>query len=104
MLSDLELSTPVLTPNGDGVNDRLDIRFIAFKIEGRMPRAGIYDLAGRLVAQLSVPAIDGAAHTFTWSGRGSGGGIVPPGAYLLRLDLGADAGDDTVLRGLAVAY
>ena len=104
LIDDLELSTPVLTPNGDGVNDRLDIRFIAFKIEGRMPRAGIYDLAGRLVAQLSVPAIDGAAHTFTWSGRGIGGGIVPPGAYLLRLDLGADAGDDTVLRGLAVAY
>ncbi len=29
---------------------------------------------------------------------------MPPGTYLCRIDLGADAGDDTVLRTIAVAY
>ena len=50
LIDDLSISSPVLTPNGDGVNDQIRISFVAFKIEGRMPRARIYDLAGRLVA------------------------------------------------------
>jgi hypothetical protein len=104
LIDDLSISSPVLTPNGDGVNDQIRISFVAFKIEGRIPRARIYDLAGRLVATLPASTIDGAAHTFTWSGRNPAGHAVRPGAYLLHLDLGADAGEDTVLRSIAVAY
>ena len=29
---------------------------------------------------------------------------MPPGTYLYRIDLGADAGDDTALRAIVVAY
>ena len=71
---------------------------------GRSPRAQVFDLAGRLVATLPAPTSDGVAHTFTWSGRNAAGHAVRPGAYLLHLDLGADAGEDTVLRSIAVAY
>ena len=104
LIDALELSSRVLTPNGDGVNDQVEIRFVSFKVEGRIPQGRIFDLAGRLIAELPAPAISGRAHTFTWSGLGRDGALVRPGAYLCRIELGADAGEDTVLRTIAVAY
>ena len=104
LIDDLSMSSPVLTPNGDGINDQVVIRFVAFKVEQRIPRMHIFDLAGRPVAELATPTIDGVAHVFTWNGRTTQGDLVPPGTYLYRIDLGADAGDDTALRTIGVAY
>ena len=36
--------------------------------------------------------------------RATQGDFVPPGTYLCRIDLAADAGNDTALRTIAVAY
>ena len=104
LIDDLSMSSPVLTPNGDGINDQVIIRFVAFKVEQRTPQMHIFDLAGRPVAELAIPTIDGVAHVFTWNGRTTQGDLVPPGTYLYRIDLGADAGDDTALRTIGVAY
>ena len=106
LIGDLTLSSPVLTPNGDGINDALSIRFVPFKWDAgeRPARAGIFDLAGRLIAELAPPQIDRGAHVFTWSGRGAKGVPVAPGSYVLRIDLDADSGRDTALRSVAVAY
>ena len=104
LIDDLSISSPVLTPNGDGINDAVVIRFVAFKVEQRTPRVRIFDLAGQPVAELAPPTIDGVAHVFTWNGHTTQGDLVPPGTYLCRIDLGADAGDDTELRTIAVAY
>jgi hypothetical protein len=100
----LTFSSAVFTPNGDGINDAVVIRFVAFKVEQRTPQVHIFDLAGRLVAELATPTLDGLAHVFTWNGRTTQGNFVPPGTYLCRIDLAADAGDDTALRTIAVAY
>ena len=104
LIDDLSISSPVLTPNGDGINDEVVIRFVAFKVEQRTPRVRIFDLAGRPVAELAAPTIDGVAYVFTWNGRATQGDLMPPGTYLCRIDLGADAGDDTALHAIAVAY
>ncbi len=106
LIGDLALSSPVLTPNGDGINDALSIRFVPFKWEAteRTAQACVFDLAGRLIAELAAPHIDGAAHVFTWSGHAANGARVPPGSYVLRIDLAADSGRDTALRSVAVAY
>ena len=104
LIDDLSISSPVLTPNGDGINDEVVIRFVAFKVEQHTPQVRIFDLAGRPVAELATPAIDGVAHVFTWNGRTTQGNLVPPGTYLYHIDLGADAGDDTALHTIAVAY
>ena len=104
LIDDLSVSSPVLTPNGDGINDEVVIRFVAFKVEQRTPQVRIFDLAGRPVAELAAPTIDGVAYVFTWNGRAAQGDLVPPGTYLYRIDLEADAGDDTALRTIAVAY
>ena len=104
LIDDLSISSPVLTPNGDGINDAVVIRFVAFKVEQRTPQVHIFDLAGRLVTELTTPTIDGLAYVFTWNGRATHGDLVPPGTYLCLIDLAADAGDDTALRTIAVAY
>ena len=104
LIDDLSISSPVLTPNGDGINEQVIIRFVAFKVEQRTPQVRIFDLARRPVAELATPTIDGVAHVFTWSGRTTQGDLVPPGTYLCRIDLGADAGDDTALHTIGVAY
>ncbi|MYK41173.1 MAG: hypothetical protein F4049_13255 [Gemmatimonadetes bacterium] len=104
LIDELSLSSPVLTPNGDGANDEVQIRFVAFKVTGQTPRVFIYDLAGRPVSELPPPTVQGAAYVFSWTGRDAAGNLVRPGAYLYRIDLGADAGGDTTLRTVAVAY
>jgi|TARA_A100001037_G_scaffold163716_1_gene147370 hypothetical protein len=41
---------------------------------------------------------------FSWDGRDAKGATAEPGVYILRIDLGAEAGDDTALHSIAVAY
>ncbi|MDP6700392.1 MAG: gliding motility-associated C-terminal domain-containing protein, partial [Candidatus Latescibacteria bacterium] len=104
LIGDLVISSPTFTPNGDGVNDQLEIHFVAFKVTGSAPGVDIFDLAGRHIKRLSPADIRGDAYTFAWNGRDAGGTLVPPGAFLYRIDLGAEAGEDTALRTVAVAY
>ena len=104
LIDELSLSSPVLTPNGDGANDEVQIRFVAFKVTKQTPRVLIYDLAGRPVSELPPPTVQGATYVFSWTGRDAAGNLVRPGAYLCRIDLGADAGVDTTLHTVAVAY
>ena len=103
LIDDLQIASQVFTPNGDGVNDQLEVRFVAFKVEGTQPQVEVFDLAGRRIAGLA-PGTDGSQRLFTWNGLGADGTVVDPGIYVLRVDLGADSGDDTALRTIAVAY
>ena len=103
LIDDFFVSSPTLTPNGDGINDRLEVRFVVLKAEGRAPQVEVFDLAGRKVAVLA-PSTEGLHRLFTWDGRDANGASVAPGIYVLRVNLDADAGDDTALRTIAVAY
>jgi hypothetical protein len=103
LIGDLSLGSEIFTPNGDGINDQLTVRFVALKVEGTQPVVEIYDLAGRLVTRLLSTSGD-AQQQFSWPGNDASGRRVDPGIYLLRIDLGADSGNDTILRTIAVAY
>ena len=56
------------------------------------------------MVQLVTPTVQGATYAFIWSGRDVAGNLVAPGSYLLRIDLPANAGEETILRTIAVAY
>jgi len=103
LIGDLSFSSPVVTPNGDGVNDAIEVRFIVLKATDAVPKIEIFDLSGRVVTELSAEA-DGLARRFSWSGRDAAGQVVAPGLYLFRIDLGAQSGEDTALHSLSVAY
>ena len=103
LIGDLEIS-PLFTPNNDGINDQLEIRFVSFKVTTAHPQVQIYDVSGRLVAELEQTFAGGAIFSFTWFGRDRGGELVAPGVYLCRIDLGAESGGDAALRTIVVAY
>jgi hypothetical protein len=103
LIGDLSIAPALFTPNGDGINERLEISFVVFKLQNAAPVVQIHDLAGRLVARLAPSAAD-RRQRFSWSGRDLSGKLVPPGSYLCRIVLGADSGDDGALRVVSVAY
>jgi hypothetical protein len=105
LLANLSLSTSVLTPNGDGIGDELQIGFDALKLVRPRPiTVYIYNLAGRRVRELS--SADGLAqrYSFTWDGRDEVSQMVPPGTYLVRVEIEGDSQSETAQRLLPVAY
>ena len=103
-LGPLTLSTPVLTPNGDGANDRVEIAFDLFGISGGGLDVSVYDLAGRRLARvLESPAAAGP-YAPTWDGRDSGGRLAAPGIYVVRIEVDVDDGTFYQIRQVAVAY
>ena len=111
IFADLVVEPAVLTPNGDGVNDEVAVRFSVVLVEGsRRVEATIYDLAGRLVRQLAEQR-DFAAGMYElgWNGRNERGTLVPPGVYAIHLRLdantaGAELRREELVRTLVVAY
>ncbi len=111
IFADLAIEPAVLTPNGDGVNDAVALRFSVVLVEGS-PRveATIYDLEGRLVHQLGEQRDFAAGmYELRWDGRDEQGTLAPPGVYLIHLRLdantsGADLRREELVRTLVVAY
>ena len=105
LLANVALSTPVLTPNGDGVGDELAIEFDALKLVTPRPvRVHIYDLAGRKVRVLDSGAGLARRYRFTWNGRDHAGALVRPGTYLAQIEIAGDSQTETVQRVVPVAY
>jgi len=101
----------VLTPNGDGVNDEVTLHFSVVLVEGsQRVEATIYDLPGRLVRQLAEQRdFASGMYQMGWDGRNEEGTLVPPGLYVMHLQLdantsGAELGPEELVRTLAVAY
>ena len=90
--------TPVVTPNGDGVNDEAQIDFIVVQVEGN-PNVDIYDLTGSHLRTLDLDAAG-----FAWDGRDDAGAVLPPGVYICRIQMEADSGDQSVYRTISLAY
>ncbi len=110
VLGDLGIQPEVVTPNGDGVNDALTIDFTVRRLSGARPvKVRIYDLGGRLVRRLDTqkPLVAGK-YVLDWAADDEQGQLVPPGIYILRIDIDADSDRDVrqtgVQRLLHVAY
>src|SRR5258708_25046626 len=75
----VQMSGRILTPNGDGINDS-----VAFTLPSSMtvlPRALVYDMRGRQVADLALVS----PFQLRWNGRDSTGRIVESGMYLVQI-------------------
>jgi gliding motility-associated-like protein len=92
----------VFSPNGDGINDELVVDFTVVKTASAA-RVRVFDLAGRAVADLANDSPDSRQASFRWDGHAAGR-PVPPGLYVLRIEVQADAGGHPVQRAVSVAY
>ena len=94
------------TPNGDGINDEIVIRFSIFKITtSRQVKVKIFTLDGRSVWE-TTQMLDSGHVSIRWSGEDRNGQKVAPGLYLCQLALDVDnqGGGSTQTRLLSVAY
>ncbi len=103
LLGGLVTSTPVLTPNGDGVNDVLVAVFDLVNVLVPRPLTfSVFDLSGRRVHSKNLEATAGRAE-FSWDGRADGD-LVAPGLYLVDVTVAGDTGDRTTRKVVSVTY
>lgn len=104
-LSRFELSSPLVTPNGDGRNDAVDIDYdLVFLVEEARVKLLIHDLSGRRVKELSAGRQSSGRFTKVWNGRDDGDDLVPPGNYIITISV--ETQERTLERSklIAVAY
>jgi len=105
LLSNVRAFPNPFTPNGDGVNDRAEIRYDVLKVtEPAAVEVRVYDLAGTGVRALQASAVPSGRYAVPWDGRDDQGQAVPPGLYLFRVKVRADAKSEERMGAIAVVY
>ena len=105
LLGALEVVPNPFTPNGDGINDSAEIRSEVFKLTKATPvEVVVYDLSGRRLAVAFAGEIGSGPHSVPWDGTDADDRLVPPGLYLLKLEVKADAKSEEVLGTVVVVY
>ena len=77
-----QISPNPFTPNGDGVNEVVNISYKLLRLTSAVPVAiEIYDLSGRLVRRVYEGEDPVGEYRHVWDGRDDSNGLVPPGVY-----------------------
>ena len=111
LLAGVDLSSPVITPNGDGINDEALFSLNVVRVaDGSPVDLRVHDLGGRLVRRIVEHGSAGTGlYEIAWDGLDANGLLVPPGIYLVRLRVDTDDGGRRLegreaVRTLAVSY
>jgi hypothetical protein len=105
LLVDARAHPNPFTPNGDGINETMQLSFNVREVITRRPlQVALYDLSGRLVRTLAAEQVKTGTVERTWDGRGADGGLVAPGVYLYRIQLETDEGTEKLVGTVVVAY
>lgn len=104
MLKSVAVQPRAITPNGDLVNDRLQVGFGLFGVEQAIVSIQIFDLAGHRVARLQVGPRKAGNYLESWDGRDDAGELVRPGIYLVRLEVEVDRGTYEETHPVTVVY
>ena len=92
-----ELSSTLLSPDGDSYQDELTITYRLD--DGNLAaHAEVYDARGTLVRRLANNALLGTTGTLVWDGNGESGQRLPQGQYIIQIVLYDTAGTRQTLR------
>ena len=101
----LDFSTRVLTPNGDGVHDEVEIGYALVGLPEEVPVVfKAYSLDGRRVAKRSLGVQRFGVQRVRWDGRDEGGVLLSPGLYLVEVVPEAERTGPRRLRPLTLIY
>jgi len=87
---------PIITPNGDGINDWCFFRFVGAKT-GTTPSLKIFDLSGSLIAE-ATEKISGSGE-IVWDGKDMIGAVMDSGIYVYQIQ----AGDEIITGSVVLA-
>ena len=105
LVQDVQLSSGVITPNGDGVNDELVISYSLFALPQSVPvQLQVFSLDGRQVAQVQRGQQGSGPQQLHWDGRDQRGETLVPGLYLLGIGIEAEDKSALQLRPINIAY
>lgn len=105
IIEDMVFTSSVVTPNGDGINDRLTVDYTLFRLPAPIPvELNIYDLQGGLVGRVDLGLQSAGPQRVEWDGRDGAGRVLAPGLYLLEIALRAEFKTFRHLRPIGVAY
>ena len=105
VLGALDLAGGVFTPNGDGVNDRLDIAYDLLKLVAPTPVVvQVRDVAGGLVREVYHGLDAAGRHRRPWDGLDGHGQRVAPGVYICRVEVATEEGRRQRAGVIAVTY
>ena len=105
LLTDLRVEPRTFTPNGDGVNDRVNFDFNLLQLTNEAPlTVSVFDLSGRLLRVVHDRGQKSGRLNFSWDGRDDDGQLVPPGIYLYRIEIEAEDKDVEQSGTIAVVY
>ena len=104
VLGDVDVQPRAVTPQGDGVNDLVQVAYSLFSVREAQVQIRVYGLDGRRVRQLYAGPQSAGAHLQLWDGRDDQARLVSPGVYLMRVEVDADEAKFARLQPVAVAY
>ena len=104
ILSAVEMSPDLFSPNGDGVNDHTAFRYHLKKLlrPGRV-EVTVYTLSGSRVWSQTVEQASGV-YSVEWDGRDVDGKVVTPGIYVYYITVRTASGDDSKAGAVRVVY
>ena len=106
LLDQILIEPNIFSPNGDGANDVMGMRYNLLSLSIVRPVAiGVYDLSGRQIRVIhDGPEANGQYTDKTWDGRNEHGQLVPPGLYVVHIRVKGDAKVEEKAHIVGVAY
>lgn len=104
ILADVAVAPAVVTPNGDGANDRAEIGFKILGIERGQVEVEIFALSGRRVKTLFSEFRGQGIYAVAWDGTDDHEVLLQPGIYLCRVTVETESGTSEIIRPVSVAY
>lgn len=104
VLDGVRLAPAALTPNGDRVNDEIRVEFSVLFVDEAEVTVTVYDVAGRYVAVLPAENRGRSAQQVAWDGLDDDRNLVPPGLYLLQIEVNTQRETARRLLTVPVVY
>ena len=100
-----EISPNPFTPNGDDINDLVNISYKLLRVTSAIPVSiDIFDLSGRKVKEVYSGKDPLGEYHHTWDGTDASNNLVSPGLYLYRIDATVQSNHQMISGTVCVAY